>query len=68
MTMKPLTKLNSFGSALVAIAIFAALPAMATEKKQKKPNVVFILADNVGLRRHGSVRWWRASWSADAEH
>jgi arylsulfatase len=46
--MKPLTMLNSFGCALVAIAIFAGLPAMAKEKKQKKPNVVFILADNVG--------------------
>ena len=46
--MKPLTKLNSFGCALVAIAIFAGLPAMAKEKKLKKPNVVFILADNVG--------------------
>ena len=43
--MKPLTKLNSFGCALVAIAIFAGLPAMA---KEKNPNVVFILADNVG--------------------
>ncbi len=46
--MKPLTMLNSFGCALVAIAIFAGLPVMAKEKKQKKPNVVFILADNVG--------------------
>jgi arylsulfatase A-like enzyme len=46
--MKPLTMLNSFGCALVAIAIFASLPAMAKEKKQQKPNVVFILADNVG--------------------
>jgi len=46
--MKPLTILNSFGCALVAIAIFAGLPAMAQEKTQKKPNVVFILADNVG--------------------
>ena len=48
MTMKPLTMLSSFGCALVAIAIFAGLPAMAKEKQQKKPNVVFILADNVG--------------------
>jgi hypothetical protein len=36
--MKPLTMLNPFGCALVAIAIFAGLPAMAKEKKQKKPN------------------------------
>ena len=43
--MKPLTMLNLFGCALGAIAIFAGLPAMA---KEKKPNVVFILADNVG--------------------
>jgi arylsulfatase A-like enzyme len=48
MTMKPLTMLNSFGCALVAMAIFAGVPAMAKEKKQQKPNVVFILADNVG--------------------
>jgi arylsulfatase A-like enzyme len=48
MTMKPLTMLNSFGCALVAMAIFAGTPAMAKEKKQQKPNVVFILADNVG--------------------
>ena len=34
-----------FSSALVAAATFAALPAMAQEAK---PNVVFILADNVG--------------------
>ncbi|MBT3257328.1 MAG: sulfatase-like hydrolase/transferase [Deltaproteobacteria bacterium] len=40
--------LNSFGCALVAMAIFAGTPAMAKEKKQQKPNVVFILADNVG--------------------
>ena len=40
--------LNSFCCAIVAIAIFAGPPAMATEKKQQKPNVVFILADNVG--------------------
>jgi len=31
--MKPLTKLNSFGCALVAIAIFAALPAMANPRR-----------------------------------
>ena len=46
--MKPLTMLNSFVCALGAIAIFVGLPAMAKEKKQAKPNVVFILADNVG--------------------
>lgn len=46
--MKPLTMLNSFGCAFVAFAIFANLPAMAKETKHKKPNVVFILADNVG--------------------
>jgi hypothetical protein len=48
MTMKPLTMMNSFGCALVAIAIFIGPTAMAKEKKQQKPNVVFILADNVG--------------------
>jgi arylsulfatase len=37
--------LQIFSSALVAAATFAALPAMAQEAK---PNVVFILADNVG--------------------
>ena len=46
--MKPLTVLNSFGCALVAIAFFIGPTAMAKEKKQQKPNVVFILADNVG--------------------
>ena len=35
----------AFGYTLAALATFAALPAMAQEKK---PNVVFILADNVG--------------------
>src|SRR3954452_7468313 len=34
-----------FSSAIVAAAMFAALPAMAQEAK---PNIVFILADNVG--------------------
>ena len=48
MTMKPLTMLKSFGCALSAIVIFASLPVMAKEKQQNKPNVVFILADNVG--------------------
>jgi arylsulfatase len=43
--MKPLTMLNSFGCALAANVIFTAPPVMAQEKK---PNVVFILADNVG--------------------
>ncbi len=43
--MKALNLLKSFGCALGAIAIFAGRPAMA---KEKKPNVVFILADNVG--------------------
>ena len=37
--------LQIFGCALVAPAIFSALPALAAENK---PNVVFILADNVG--------------------
>lgn len=46
--MKALIKRSSFGCALVAMAIFAGLPALAKEKNQKKPNVVFILADNVG--------------------
>jgi hypothetical protein len=36
--MKPFTMLNSLGCALVAIAIFAGLPAMVKEKKQRKPN------------------------------
>ena len=46
--MRPLTMLNSFGCVFVAIAILASLPAISQEKKQNKPNVVFILADNVG--------------------
>ena len=37
--------LHTLGCALFAAATFAALPAMAQEKR---PNVVFILADNVG--------------------
>ena len=39
------TMLDALSCALVAVATFTALPAMAQEKK---PNVVFILADNVG--------------------
>jgi Sulfatase len=37
--------LHKLGCALIAAATFAALPVIAQEKK---PNVVFILADNVG--------------------
>ena len=37
--------LHALGCALVAAATFAVLPAMA---QQNKPNVVFILLDNVG--------------------
>ena len=43
--MRRNTMLHRLGCALVAAATFAVLPAMAEEKK---PNVVFILADNVG--------------------
>ena len=43
--MRRKTMLHRLGCALMATAAFAALPAMAQEKK---PNVVFILADNVG--------------------
>jgi arylsulfatase A-like enzyme len=43
--MRRHTMLYAFGCALVAVATFAALPARAQEKK---PNVVFILADNIG--------------------
>ena len=46
--MKTLTMLKLFGCALGAIAIFVSLPVMAQENNQNKPNVVFILADNVG--------------------
>ncbi len=46
--MKPFTMLKSLGCALGAIAVFVSLPLMAQENKQNKPNVVFILADNVG--------------------
>ncbi len=40
-----MTMLHRLGCALVAAVAFTALPALAQEKK---PNVVFILADNVG--------------------
>ena len=43
--MRRSTMLHTPGCALIAAVTFAALPAMAQEKK---PNVVFILADNVG--------------------
>ncbi len=43
--MKPAMRLLVFGCALILGAALAALPASAQEKK---PNVVFILADNVG--------------------
>ena len=44
-TMRRNTLLHTLGWALLAAATFAALPAMAQETR---PNVVFILADNVG--------------------
>jgi arylsulfatase A-like enzyme len=43
--MRRHTMLCAFGCTLVGVATFATLPAMAQEKK---PNVVFILADNIG--------------------
>ena len=43
--MRRRTILRELSCVLVAAAAFAVLPAMAEEKK---PNVVFILADNVG--------------------
>ena len=43
--MKRNTMLRTLGCAIIAAATFAALPAMA---QQNKPNVVFILLDNVG--------------------
>jgi arylsulfatase len=43
--MRRHTMLYAFGCALVAVAAVAALPARAQEQK---PNVVFILADNIG--------------------
>ena len=43
--MRRNTMLHTLGCALVAAATFAVLPAMA---QQNKPNVVFILLDNVG--------------------
>ena len=44
-TMRQSTILHSLGCAIIVAATFAALPAIA---QQNKPNVVFILADNVG--------------------
>jgi len=43
--MKRMKSLRALGCALIGATMFAALPARAQEKK---PNVVFILADNVG--------------------
>jgi arylsulfatase len=43
--MKLGKSLRALGCALIGATMFAALPALAQEKK---PNVVFILADNVG--------------------
>ena len=43
--MRRNTMLHTLGCAIIAAATFAAVPAMA---QQSKPNVVFILADNVG--------------------
>jgi hypothetical protein len=48
--MKRYTMLIAFGCALVAAATFAALPAMAQEKK---PNIVFMLVDNLGYGEIG---------------
>ena len=48
--MKRHTMLIAFGCALVAGATFAALPAMAQEKK---PNIVFMLTDNLGYGELG---------------
>ena len=50
-TMRRNTMLHTLCCALVAAATFAALPAMAQEQR---PNVVFILADNVGYGDLGS--------------
>jgi arylsulfatase len=43
--------LLTLGCALISAAMFAALPALAQEKK---PNVVFILVDNVGWGTFGA--------------
>jgi arylsulfatase A-like enzyme len=43
--MRRHTMLYAFSCALVAVATVAALPALAAEQK---PNIVFILADNIG--------------------
>ena len=52
--MKPITMLNSFSCALITIILFTGLPTKAQENEQNKPNVVFILADNVGYGDMGS--------------
>src|SRR5271166_4366600 len=48
--MKPGTPLRSIVCALIGATMFAALPTLAQEKK---PNIVFILVDNVGWGTFG---------------
>ena len=48
--MKLGKSLRALGCALIGSTMFAALPALAQERK---PNVVFILVDNVGLSQFG---------------
>ena len=47
---KSLRALGVLGCALIGSTMFAALPALAQEKK---PNIVFILVDNVGFANFG---------------
>ena len=51
--MKLRKSLRALGCALIGATMFAALPALAQEKK---PNVMFILADNVGYGDMGPYR------------
>jgi hypothetical protein len=48
--MKPGKSLRALGYALIGLTMFAALPAQAQERK---PNIVFILVDNVGWGNFG---------------
>jgi hypothetical protein len=48
--MKLGKSLRALGCALIGATMFTALPALA----QKKPNVVFILVDNVGWGSFGA--------------